>query len=165
MELWNTIVQTNTFNFVIFLLFFWWLGNYCKIGDVLTSLQQKIEKMIKDSEEAKKKSEEELLKAEDKVKNVDNEVKVILDNAEDSASRLSAKILDDAQKVSESIERNTDKIIDSEGKKIISSLTQNTAEAAVKLAQRHIEQVLKEKPQYHAKFINECINELDKVNF
>ena len=165
MELWNTIVQTNTFNFVIFLLFFWWLGNYCKFSDIVSSLQQKTEKMIKDSESAKKKSEEELLKAEDKVKNVSNEVKIILENAEKSASRLSAKILADAKRASESIERNTEKIIDSEGKKIISSLTRNTAEVSLKLAQRHIEQVLKEKPQYHAKFINECINELDKVNF
>ena len=56
-------------------------------------------------------------------------------------------------------------MIESEGKKIISSLSQKTAFASVELAKKHIIETLKNKPQYHASFINSSIDELDRLKF
>ena len=75
------------------------------------------------------------------------------------------EILEDAKLQSENILVNTEKMIESEGKKIISSLSQKTALASVELAKKHIVETLKNKPQYHANFINSSIDELDRLKF
>ena len=78
--------------------------------------------------------------------------------------RLGRKILADANIQSESILQNADKINETNGKRIISDLTREAALVSVELAKRHIISVLAKKPQYHAKFINDSINELDRLN-
>ena len=114
---------------------------------------------------AKEASIVELKNAETSVRNVGIEIGEILKNAEQTAEKLGNKILEDAKLQSENILVNTEKMIESEGKKIISSLSQKTALASVELAKKHIVETLKNKPQYHANFINSSIDELDRLKF
>ncbi len=165
MEIWNTIVQTNTFNFIIFVIIFAIILKFAKIGNLITSMQSKVNQYIKDSEIAKENSIAELQKAKDKAEKVDSEIKEIIDNADLNAMRLGRKILADANIQSENILINADKINDSNGKKIISELTQEAALLSVELAKRHIISVLNKKPQYHAKFVEDSIKELDRFTF
>ena len=165
MEIWNTIVQTNTFNFIIFVIIFAIILKFAKIGNFITSMQSKVNQYIKDSEIAKENSIAELQQAKDKAEKVDSEIKEIIDNADLNAMRLGRKILADANIQSENILINADKINDSNGKKIISELTQEAALLSVELAKRHIISVLNKKPQYHAKFVEDSIKELDRFTF
>ncbi len=165
MEIWNTIVQTNTFNFIIFLLIFAFIFKYAKVGSLISSMQLKVNQYINDSNNAKNLSERELSEAEEKVSKVGSEIKEIIDNADLNAMRLGRKILADAHVQSESILLNADKVNDANGKKIISELTQEAALASVELAKRHIISVLDKKPHYHAKFVEDSIKELDRFNF
>jgi len=165
MEIWNIIVQTNTFNFIIFVIIFAIILKFAKIGNLITSMQSKVNQYIKDSEIAKENSIAELQKAKDKAEKVDSEIKEIIDNADLNAMRLGRKILADANIQSENILINADKINDSNGKKIISELTQEAALLSVELAKRHIISVLNKKPQYHAKFVEDSIKELDRFTF
>ena len=165
MEIWNLIVKTNTFNFIIFVILFAIIIKYAKVGNMITSMQAKVKQFIDDSVNAKEKSKKELQIAEQKVQNVTSEIKEIHDNADLNAMRLERKILADANIQSESILQNADKINEANGKKIISELSQEAALVSVELAKRHIISVLKKKPQYHAKFVSDSINELDRFNF
>ena len=165
MEIWNTIVQTNTFNFIIFVILFAIIFKYAKVGSLITSMQAKVKQYVDDSEHAKEASAQELVKAEQKAANVETEIAEIVENADLNATRLGRKILADANIQSENILSNAEKLNDSNGKKIISELSQQAALVSVELAKRHIIGVLDKKPQYHAKFVEDSIKELDRFNF
>ena len=165
MEIWNLIVKTNTFNFIIFVAIFAVIIKYAKVGKLIEGLQKKVFQAVDSSDEAKEQSLKELDSAKRKATMVGAEIKVILDEADLTAMRLNRKIMADANIQSESIQANASKLVDSEGKHVISELSQNAALASVELAKRHIQRTLKEKPHYHAKFVEDSINEIDRFNF
>lgn len=164
MEFWNVIVQSNTFNFLIFIGLFALLFKKINFGAMMDSLQAKVMVLIEDAKRAKDDSINELKKTQEVSSKVPMEVKNILDNAEVTADRLGKRILEDAEKQVNSIYKNTDGVVESEGQKIISTLTKKTALASLELAKAHIVKTLQVKPQYHAKFIEDSINELDGFN-
>lgn len=164
MEFWNVIVQSNTFNFLIFIGLFALLFKKINFGAMMDSLQAKVMVLIEDAKRAKDDSINELKKTQEVSSKVPMEVKNILDNAEVTADRLGKRILEDAEKQVNSIYKNTDGVVESEGQKIISTLSKKTALASLELAKTHIVKTLQVKPQYHAKFIEDSINELDGFN-
>lgn len=164
MEFWNVIVQSNTFNFLIFIGLFALLFKKINFGAMMDSLQAKVMVLIEDAKRAKDDSINELKKTQEVSSKVPMEVKNILDNAEVTADRLGKRILEDAEKQVNSIYKNTDGVVESEGQKIISTLSKKTALASLELAKAHIVKTLQVKPQYHAKFIEDSINELDRFN-
>ncbi|MBR1942235.1 hypothetical protein IJ843_00700 [bacterium] len=165
MEIWNTIVQTNTFNFIIFVLIFAIILKVAKVGNLIASMQEKVKQFVNDSVSAKENSVQNLKKAEETASKVGLEIKEIIDNADLNAMRLGRKILADANVQSENILKSADKVNDANGKKIIYELSQEAALASVELAKKHIINVLDKKPQYHAKFLEDSINELDRFTF
>ena len=52
---------------------------------------------------------------------------------------------------------------EAEEKTAAASLSKQTAKASVELAKEHIKQTLNNNPELHAKFINEGIDELDRI--
>ncbi len=164
MEFWNVIVQSNTFNFLIFIGLFALLFKKINFGAMMDSLQAKVMVLIEDAKRAKDDSINELKKTQEVSSKVPMEVKNILDNAEVTADRLGKRILEDAEKQVNSIYKNTDGVVESEGQKIISTLSKKTALASLELAKAHIVKTLQVKPQYHAKFIEDSINELNGFN-
>ena len=165
MEIWNIIVQSNAFNFIIFVVIFAIILKAAKIGSRIENSQAKVKQHIDDSTNAKEKSIVDLKTAQEAASKVGKEIKEILDNADLQAMRLGRKILADANVMSENIILNADKINDANGKKIISELSVSTAIASADLAKKHIISTLNKKPQYHAKFIEDSINELDRFKF
>lgn len=164
-NIWIAIVKSNTFNFIIFVLILAWVFKKIDIAKIITSLQNKIIKII---EEAKAEKEEAIAnhsKAEKIVANLGEELKFIVDDAHKSADVISSKILSEAEKQLENIEANATKIIEAEEKLLISKLTKNTSTASIEVAKSHITKTLEETPTLHEKYINESIDELDRLNF
>ena len=164
-EIWNIIVQSNTFNFIIFVLVFAIIFKFARVGSLIEQMQDKVKQYVDDSNVAKENSIVDLKKAQDAVNLAGSEIKVIIDDAHLQALRLERKILADAHVQSENIILNADKVNESNGKNIISELSVATALASVELAKKHILSTLEKKPQYHAKFIEDSINELDRFKF
>ena len=163
-HLWNLIIHSNTFNFVIFVLILAYICKKIDVSAVIAGLQEKIKQMIEDSDKAKENANKNLSEAEDKVKNVKEEVDVILQDANSTAGKLSEKIYDDTQKQVESIKKNSEKVIEAEEKVIYTSLMQKASIASLKTAEKHIKNVLVDNEALHDKFINESIDELDGLN-
>ena len=164
-HIWNIVVMSNTFNFVIFVLILAWIAKKIKIGDLIVSLQQKIIKII---EEAKKEKEEALARlsqAEKAVANLGDELKIIVDDAQRSAEVIGEKLIGEAKKQIESIERNATRVIEAEEKLLVSTLSKNTSKASIEAAKSHIKQTLEQAPSLHEKYIDESIEELDRLNF
>ena len=164
MEFWNLIVQSNTFNFLIFIGLFALLFKKINFGAMMDKLQAKVMSLIEDDKKAKDDSIVELKRTQEISSKVPTEVRNILDNAEVTADRLGKRILEEAEKQVNSIYKTTDSVVESEGQRIISNLSQKTALASLELAKNHIVKTLKAKPQYHVKFIEDSINELDRFN-
>jgi len=135
------------------------------IGAAISSLQQKIIKLIEEVKKERDNAHSELLQAEKAVENLGEELKEIVDDAQKSAKVLGEKILNEAQKQVEDIEQNAKKVIEAEEKLLISKLTKSTSQLSVETAKSHITDVLEQAPTLQEKYINESIDELDRLNF
>ena len=164
-NIWKTIVESNLFNFIIFVAILTWIFKKINVAGMISSLQQKIVKVLDDVKKNHDDAKNELENASKAVKNLDTELKTIVEEASKSASVIGDKILDEAKKQIESIEANAEKIISAEEKMLISKLTKNTSKASVKIAKDNIVQVLEQTPTLHEKYINESIDELDRLSF
>jgi len=164
-HLWNKIVASNTFNFLIFIAIFAWIFKRINVKGIIDSLQAAILKVLEAAKREKDEAQNQLLLAEKAVENLGEELKVIVEDATKSAKVIGEKILSEAQKQVESIEKNATKVIEAEEKLLISKLTRSTSKASVEVAKSHITNVLVETPTLHEKYINESIDELDKLNW
>ncbi len=161
MEIWTLIVKSNTFNFVLLLLILIYAAKKMKIEEKIASAQEKVKETIEKSIQTKESSIKELLEANEKVKNVKNEILEIEQNGEKNIELLKNKIENETNIQLNNIQDNAQKIINSDNKQTVSSLSKQTALAAYELAKEHIKQILQNKPQYHQKFIDESIEELE----
>lgn len=164
-KIWNIIVESNTFNFIVFALIVAWIFKKIDIKNMISSLQQKIIKILDEVRKEHEDAKNELLNAEKAIENLEDELKNIVDDAHKSAEVISNKILDEAKKQIEGIEANAKKVIEAEEKLLISKLTRSTSQASVEAAKSHIKNVLEQTPTLHEKYINESIDELDRLNF
>lgn len=164
-KIWNIIVESNTFNFIIFALIFVWVFKKIDLNGIINSLHQKIIKIINEAKKEHEDAQNDLFNAQKAVENLGEELISIVDDAHKSANVISEKILTEAKKQIKSIESNAQKVIDAEEKLLISKLTKNTSQASVEVAKVNIKNVLEQTPTLHEKYINESIDELDRLSF
>jgi len=164
-HIWNTIVHSNTFNFVIFVLILAWVFKKINIVAIISSLQEKIVKILEEAKIKKEEAKNRLAQTEKAVKNLPEELKSLIIDATKSAEGIEKKLLEDAQKQVESIKTNAQKVIEAEEKMLTSKLTQKASKASVEIARSNINKSLELNPALHEKYINESIDSLDRLNF
>lgn len=165
LNIWDIIVKSNMFNFIVFVLILVWIFKKIDIASMIKSLQDKIIKIIDEVKKNHKDAKENLLNAEKSIEHLGEELETIVNDAKKSAVVISDKILTETQKQLESIESNAQKVIEAEEKMLISNLAKNTSKASIDSAQSHIKNILQQTPSLHEKYINESIDELDRLNF
>lgn len=164
-RIWNVIVESNTFNFIVFVAIIALILKKININGIITSLQEKIIKILDEAKKEREIAKEKLLNAEKAVGNLGNELKILVNEAEKSAETISKKIISEAEKQLTDIETNAKKVIEAEEKFLISKLTKSVSKASVETAKSHIQNVLEQTPSLHEKYINDSIKELDRLNF
>lgn len=164
-HIWQVVVESNTFNFLVFVLLFSLIFKKINVKGVIESIQQKIVEAVEAARAARESAHEELKTVNKSVENLENEIKIIIEDAEKSAALIGEKILEDAKKQVNSIEQNTLKVINAEGRMIISKLTHSASKASVEVAKTHMKNILEQNPALHVKYINESIDSLDRLNF
>lgn len=164
-HIWNRIVESNAFNFVIFVVLFALIFKKINIKGLIDSLHTKIIKVLDDTDKEREEALAKLSNAEKAVENLAEDLKVILNDAQKSAEVIGNKILEEAKKQVETIESNATKVIEAEEKQLIAKLTKSTSVASIEAAKTNIQNVLTQTPILHEKFINESIEELDRLNF
>lgn len=163
-RIWNVIVESNTFNFIIFIMLFALIFKKINLKAIIESVHQKIVKLLDETNNNHEEAYQNLLSAEHSIENLADELNMIIADAEKSAKIIGEKILTEAKKQLEDIESNAEKIIEAEEKMIVSKLTKSASHASVELAKIHTKKVLAETPTLHEKYINESIDELDRLN-
>ncbi len=162
-EIWDIIVRSNTFNFVLLVAIFWFLFKKINVSNFIGKLQQDIINAIENVKKSKELAGEKLSKAKDSVKNLESDIKAQMDLADNTAKTISDNILEDTEKRIEIIHSSVDKTIATEEKSLSAKLTEKAAAAAVAIAKNHIINTLKNRPDLHDKYIGESIQELDRI--
>lgn len=163
-KIWDIIVKSNTFNFAILLLIFAIIASKLNIGEKLEKLKQEIEKSIETAQLKKEEAAKILSQARFEVENLDEEVSKRITKANENAQTISAEILKEAGEKAKKFENGISRRIEAEEKTVSATLSKQTATAAIELAKLHIKKTLENNRELHKKFINESIEELDRIN-
>lgn len=157
------LATSNTINFIIMLII---LGVIVKKMNVKSSIENSIsgvEFSLKKSDEERKKSESLLLEAKAAVDKLPADIKTLEDEAVSKAEVFKNQIEESTKKAILGIEKNVERAISIEEKKLSNLLTGKTIVASVETAKNHIQKLLESNPDLHNKFIQESLDELDKV--
>ena len=163
-KIWDIIVKSNTFNFAILLLIFAIIASKLNIGEKLEKLKQEIEKSIETAQLKKEEAAKILSQARFEVENLDEEVSKRITKANENAQTISEEILKEAGEKAQKFENGISRRIEAEEKTVSATLSKQTATAAIELAKLHIKKTLENNRELHKKFINESIEELDRIN-
>lgn len=161
--LWNLFVTSNTFNFVVMVALFCLILKKINIIGILENLRLNIVDSIENVKQKKDSANDKLEKAKDSVKNIDGEIRIQLSDAKNAAKALTDAIFENTEQRIILINENAVKSVASEEKSLSAKLTEKAAKAAVALAKNHIIHTLKDRPDLHGKYIDESIQELDRI--
>lgn len=164
LHIWNTLVKSNTFNFIVMLFILACAVKKFAIKENMENARVEVVNSIEKSKQEKSLAEQELFKTEKSVENLQTELDERLDNAKKQALDLEKNVLDLAAKKVEQIENSVQNIILAEEKQISAKLTSDTAGKSSQLAKQKIIAMLEANPAMHEKFIDECIAELDRID-
>ena len=159
-QIWNFIVTSNFFNFVVMVLILAWIVKKTNLAAALENVKNNIKNTIAKAEEEKASGEKELLAAQKSVENLESEIKTRIDSAEKQAEKIVQNIALETEKKVENIKNNIERALTAEEKTISARLSKKTASASSELAKRHIKSVLDAHPELHEKYINQSIEEL-----
>lgn len=160
---WSNILQSNTFNFTIMIALFAFIAHKIKVSQKIEDHRASIQKNIDDSDLFKKTAEEELKNVSKSLENLPHELESIIQKAEKTAKAFEEKTKEDTNKLIESMKQNTDKQLQADEKFTNSSILKNVSLASVDIAQKQVQKALESNKDLHRKFINEFIDEIDRL--
>lgn len=157
------LATSNTINFAIMAIL---LGVIIKKLHLSTAFEKSIEAIknqISNSETEKANSSKILGKNKDLIEKLPNELEEMEKTSQSKLTAFEEKIEDNTRKTIENLVLTTDRIITIEEKKVSNLLTQSTSKEALELAKNRICELLEKNPEMHNDFIQQSIDELDKV--
>jgi len=163
MEIWTLILKSNLFNFAIMLAILFFVIKKLDLCQKLDDAILKVKEKIEESELANKNSIEELKQASEKTENLQQEIEEIEQKGIENISNLENKIALETKEEIDAIKKNTQKAIIAHEKEISSNLSKKTILASLEVAKKHVINLLNQNPEYHRKFIEESIEELNRL--
>lgn len=157
------LATSNTINFAIMAIL---LGVIIKKLHLSTAFEKSIEAIknqISNSETEKANSSKILGKNKDLIEKLPNELEEMEKTSQSKLTAFEEKIEDNTRKTIENLVLSTDRIKSIEEKKVSNLLTQSTSKEALELAKNRICELLENNPEMHNDFIQQSIDELDKV--
>lgn len=162
-EFWNLILESNTFNFIILVVLFVIVAQKLNIADAVSKLKDEIVNAIENSKLAKENALKHYNDAKSKIEHIEDEISEKLSLANKQADNVAESIAEATARKIKQIEENVKKVSEAEGKTLIAELTGNTARESIDLARKYVKSRLKNEPDLHNRYIEESIDELDKV--
>ena len=157
------LATSNTINFIIMVGILYWIVKKIDINKILDSWINKIKKAIKDSEEQKQQSISNLQKAKEILDGLEQDIERIDKNCDDKINVFKNQITQTTKKSIENINSNIKRTLMIDEKKISNNIVENAAKDSINQAQNDIINLLKTNPDLHNKFIQNSIEELEKV--
>ena len=133
------IAQLINFTIVLFVLYKF---AYNPILKIINARTEKIEKGLKDAEEARKKLEETEIKEKEILNRARKEAQIILESAEKMAVKNKEEVMENAKKKSEEIMTVAKKQLEEERKKMIGEVKAEIADLVVAATEKIISEKL-----------------------
>ncbi len=160
---WKLIVESNTFNFIVLMIIFAVLFKKLNISNTIEQVAQEISKAIENVKKERETAKNKLINAQKSIENLDNDIHQRLLEAEERANGISKQIEENTNSQIELIEKNIKRVILAEEKTLSAQMTEKTLKTSVEIAKKQIINMLKNSPELHNKFIDESIENIDKV--
>lgn len=157
------LADSNAINFVIMLII---LGLIIKKIDLQKSFNSSIknvESKITKSDEEKEAAKSTFAGAKNIIENLPQDIAALEKEALSKSKVFKEQIEESTQKAILIIQKNADRAISIEEKKISNLLTGKTITDSIELAASNLQQMLDNNPELHNKFIEESLDELDRV--
>lgn len=164
LQIWNKILTSNLFNFVLMIVFLGWIIDKMNLAQKLEDGRKSIEDKILNARLNKENAAKVLFETQEKTAEVDKEVFETMEKAEKNAVIVGEKIIQDAEKQSAEYSKNLKATIDSNIEKLKLNLTAKTAQQAIDMAKNHIVKQLDGNRDLHIRYINESIDALKGID-
>lgn len=161
---WKLIVESNTFNFIVLLVILVIVMQKLKVSEAAAKLKDNIVNAIENAKNAKEKAKTYYDDAKSKIEHIEDEVFERLALATRQAENVADSISENTSRKVTQIEHNVEKVVEAEKKTLITELTDKTTKSSIILAEKYIKLRLDNEPELQDKYIEEGIEELDKVN-
>ena len=114
MNIWNLIVESNTFNFIVMVIILAVLMQKMNVSSLLENLKDNIINKIEMSKSARENAENDLKKAQNAVANLDNEIKESIELTKKNIEGAVKQTLANADVQAQNILKNVQTVIDNE---------------------------------------------------
>lgn len=163
-DIWQLLLQTNTFNFIIVFVILYIIFSKLNLKEKIESLKSDIKNYVDESSKEKDKAESDLNEIKNKIAKLPDEISRIQKSAKNSVESIERKIESEMKEQMSDIDNNAKRILNLETKKFKSKLTGILSEASVNLAKDNALKQLENNRELHDKYIYDAIDEIDRVN-
>lgn len=164
-ELFSTLLYSNTLNFLLMVVLFAVVLWKIDVKKAFVTMREEIKKVVEKSENEKKLALTELEHTKEDLQKLPQELEKIIDDAKKSAVNIAKDLEAKGNDEIKKLEHQAEKAFKFEEKKFYELLASMTSNAAVDLARENVISELSQKSELHNKFIDDALNELDRVNF
>jgi len=129
----------------------------------IEDLRTEIKTYVETAENEKTQAEKKLFEIKDKVSKLPDEIECIKKSAEKSTVNIASKIHSEIEEQKQDISNNAQRIFNLETKKFKAKLNTLLSEKSIELAQENALNQLNSNKDLHNKYIDNAIDELDRI--
>ena len=163
-DIWQTIVQSNTFNFAIVLAVVLYIISKLDVKSKIEHLRNEIKSYVDRSTEEKEDAEKSLDEIKQKLEHLPDEIEDIKVSAQNNIDGIAKRIEFEIADKKKDIENNANRILNLEIKTFKEKLTGRLSQASVDLSRKNAIEQLQNNRELHNKYIYDAIDEIDRLS-
>lgn len=163
-DIWQIIVQSNTFNFIIVFAVMVYIAVKLDVKSKIETLRAEIRTYVDKSSEEKMSAEKSLNEINEKIKHLPDEIEDIKNSAQNNIKGISQRIEFEIEDKKKDIENNANRILNLEIKTFKEKLTGRLSQVSIDLSRKNAIEQLQNNRELHNKYIYDAINELDRID-
>ena len=163
MEIFKHLASTNTINFIVMVLLLGWILKKLNLSKAFEKGCENIKILLSKSDEEKAVAQKHLDSAKKLIDGLPEDIKTLERNSAEKIEIFMDEIHTSTKNSIDNLSVIADKAISIEEKKISNLLTESTSKQTVEQAREKLINMLGQNPELHDKFIENSVNELDKV--
>ena len=163
-DIFHLILHSNLINFLIVLSLLIVIVNKLNLKEKIETLRDEIKTYVDASVQEKEVAEQNLTSIKQKIEDLPSQIKDIQISTDNSVKSIGEKIKADIQEQKQDISNNAERIFNLEMKKFKQKLTSALSEKSVEIARDNAVNQLKQNNELHNKYIDNAIEELDRIN-
>lgn len=163
-DIFNLLIHSNTFNFFIVLAIIVLIVIKLNLKEKIEVLRDEIKTYVEASVKEKDVAEKNLSLIKEKIQQLPTAIEDIEKSAKNSVKSLGEKIRADVKEQKQDIANSAERIFNLETKKFKQKLTSVLSEKAIEIARDNAINQLKENNELHNKYIDNAIDELDRIS-